>query len=252
MIINLEILTYEYDIDLKELVIKRFMSEHSESIEVIGIPESSDIKIAIHIKLLPLICSFLSELIMKILCPMEIARYIDLYAVDQNRKKSLMNQTLRKIEHNTFSSNLADRLENYFRTNKKLILEGYVHFLMSDELAFWKECVEQTIDDVLLHSEYMELIRLVGLFIGTPYSETNSLELKFNSDGSCILSDKQNLKIESPPGYDDDMLDLLINMSPNQLTVIDNSSSTHNNFLAKLSSKLNKKINIVYRPNDLT
>ncbi len=252
MIVNLEITTYEYDLDLKELIINPLTADYSEEIVIIGTPTSSKIKLEIPEKLLSAVCVVLTNLIIKKICPIEVGRYINLYGINQSHKTNLVNQVIKRIERNTYPLDIASQLEDYFKASKKLILEGYVHFRMTNELNFWKECVDLTIDDVLLHSEYMELIRLIGLFIGTPCCETDSLELKFNPDGSCILSDKQNLKIESPPGYENDMMDLLINMSPDRLTVIDSSGNDHNEFLAKLSSKLNNKINLVYRPKDLT
>lgn len=251
MILNLEISTFEYDVDLIELVLNSLISDHKEGIEAVGKPTASNIGFTIHEELLSALCITLSELIIKRICPIEVKRYMNLYGIDGNRKAYLTNQAIKRIERNTFPLDIANELENYFQANKKLVLEGYVHFRMSNELSFWKECVDLTIDDVLLHSEYMELIRLIGLVFGTPCSETDSLELKFNPDGSCILSDKQSLKIESPPGYENEMMDLLINMSPERLTVIDNSNKAHNEFIAELNSKLNNKIDVVYRPKDL-
>lgn len=218
---NIIVCTYEYDIDLEKLLSKRLKqydkriditASESKKILYLEVSEETDLK---------QLCAALSELILLDLRHFEIARMVNLLNLPVEDKKQVTTTAACTAVHYMDFSKTAEQLFEYFSTNRRMVLEGYLRFILQDVIEIWNVCIDVAAEELLLREEYTELLKLLSLFTELSPPNEQEITLILHSDGSCTLTDNDNLRIECALNSDDGVLSMLIGMSPRKILIYD-------------------------------
>ena len=112
-------------------------------------------------------------------------------------------------------------MEDYLATENEMNVEGYLRFRMREKLETWQLCVERAAADLMLCSEWGELMELLSALSRENGRHTGEISVCLNPDGSCTLTDDSDVRIEYVDCTDEGIVHLLMNMAPERLTVYD-------------------------------
>ena len=116
--------------------------------------------------------------------------------------------------------------------------------MLPEIIETWQACIDASLDEIMLRDEYLELVRLLGAFVSEPNDHVRCVNLILQPDGSCVLTDENDLRIECSPGCEKNILDTLADISPEKITVYDLSMGRFNDFKESLKSMFGGRIEV--------
>lgn len=233
---NIRVCTYEYDIDLLKVFSTRILHRVKSNIVLESVQGGRCVEIKYNEDQFAEVCRIIAEVILLDLSRIEIASMVQAYNIEAESKSTVIHSACSRAFRHADPDAVTERLGDYFARENTLVLEGYLHFMMQEEIKLWQSCVDSAIDDILLRDEYLELVRLLKAFIDIPCDDVGNVSLMLQPDGSCTLTDSQELRIESSPGCEDEMLELIISMSPSKITLYDLSRGALGGFVDSIKS----------------
>lgn len=213
--------TYDYDVNMEKLLARRLRKQEFE-------PEmdSSISKKRVTIRLnddegLVKLSNALSELILIDLRHLEIARITNALPFTLEEKRRLLPLALKSSIQYSDYKKTAEEIYDYLKENDLLIAEGYMRFRMQDVMETWSVCVDAAAEEQLLHEEYMELMRLLGMFVDLRAPATSAVTIILHPDGSSTITDENDVRIDCAEGNDGGVLSMLIGMAPEKIYLYD-------------------------------
>ncbi len=235
--------TYEYDLDLENLFSNRLQRKECH-ISFRSAADKRSLKIECPDDELVILCGILSEILMLDLRYIEITRMVEAFGAAPESKREIIRTACANAVRLMDFESTSTRLENYLSHESTLVLEGFLHYMMQDHMQTWYACVDAAIDEVLLRDEYMELVRLLKAFVSIPSDDIGSVNLILQPDGSCTLTDACELRVDCSPGSEDEMLELMIDIAPERITVYDLSMGVFSEFKKKLKRIFGERVEV--------
>ena len=221
-----EILTYEYDLPLLKLLNRR-MSELDCAYALETIAEGVVMKIRGE-KPEDAAAEALATVLGRDLRYFALAEYADALPLSLSEKQSVLADALEAAQCREERRILKQKIADYLKTHRTLVLEGFLRFRMQEFLMLWELAVEQAAAKVLMNKEYGELIETLRRFVNGRTSRVDALSVCIHADGTITLSDENDVHIEYVDCAPDGILNLLVNMAPGKLTVYDLSGKEKN------------------------
>ena len=221
-----EILTYEYDLPLLKLLNRR-MSELDCAYALEAIADGVVLKIRGE-SAENAAAEALSFVFGRDLRYFALAEYADALPLTLADKQTVLRDALEAAQCREERKILKQKIADYLKTHRTLVLEGFLRFRMQEFLMLWELAVEQAAARVLMQKEYGELIETLRRFVDGRTSRVGSLSVCIHADGTITLSDDNDVHIEYVDCAPDGILNLLVNMAPKRLTVYDLSGNEKN------------------------
>jgi YtxC-like family. len=221
-----EILTFEYDLPLLKLLNRR-MSELDCAYTLEAIPDGVVLKIrgdrSERAAAEALLCVLGRDLRY-----FALAEFADALPLSLAEKQTVLADALEAAQCREERRILKQKIADYLKTHRTLVLEGFLRFRMQEFLMLWELAVEQAAARVLMNKEYGELIETLRRFVDGRVSRVAALSVCIHADGTITLSDDNDVHIEYVDCAPDGILNLLVNMAPGKLTVYDLSGKEKN------------------------
>lgn len=221
-----EILTYEYDLPLVKLLDRR-MSGQDAAYALEAVPDGAVMKIRGE-KPEDTAAEALSAVLGRDLRYFALAEFADALPLSLSEKQSVLKDALETAACREERRILKQKIADYLKMHRTLVLEGFLRFRMQEFLMLWELAVEQAAARVLMNKEYGELIETLRRFVDGRTSRVGSLSVCIHADGTITLSDDSDVRIEYVDCAPDGILNLLVNMAPMRLTVYDLSGNEKN------------------------
>ncbi|MCH5278315.1 MAG: hypothetical protein J1E60_00820 [Christensenellaceae bacterium] len=236
------IITYDYDVNMEKLLIRRLRKQEFEP-EI----DSSESKKRVTITIsddecLVKLSNALSELILIDLRHLEIARIANALPFTREEKRKLLPRALKSSIQYSDYSKTAKELYDYLTENDILIVEGYMRFRMQDVMETWSVCVDTAAEEQLLHEEYMELMRLLGMFTELRAPATGAVTIIMHPDGSSTITDENEVRIDCAQGNDGGVLSMLIGMAPEKIYIYDLSRGRNSNLKESIKTLFGSRV----------
>ena len=165
-------------------------------------------------------CRAVSRLLNRDLSCFEIARMVDSLPLSLLEKQQILPESLKNLRSSEKVFGLERALREYFQSEEKLNLEGFMRFRMQDILSSWSLCVDHAAEELLIKRESYELMKFIGKFVSLQAPRIKEVSLCFNPDGSCILTDDNDVRIEYS-ACTDGLIGVLVGLAPEQIMVYD-------------------------------
>ena len=115
---------------------------------------------------------------------------------------------------------------------------------MQDALSFWALCIDRVAEEMQLEAEYSELMRILGAFAELQSPKIKEVSLCVNPDGSYTLTDDSDVRIDYEARARDGVIDVLVGLAPERITVYDLSGGKNDRFNETLSKVFAGRIKI--------
>lgn len=240
---NILVCTYEYEIDLEKIFSNRLQRKDC-SICFTASPNKRGLKIECAEEELPILGALLAEIMLLDLRYIEINKMVNSFGVAESSKHEVVCSSCGSAARLTNFPAASEQITRYLKNRTTLVLEGFLHFMMQDYVQIWHSCVDAAIDEVLLRDEYLELVRLLKVFISLPSEENVGVNLILQPDGSCTLTDSNDLRVDCAPGNEKDMLEFITGITPERITVYDLSMGLFNEFKSELRKAFGERVEV--------
>ena len=84
-------------------------------------------------------------------------------------------------------------INNYFLSNKQMVLDGFVNFRIKEYMNLLDEQVDLSVDNFLVEREYIEFVNLLKIYINSKHSLTNLIHLIYINGETILLDEKKQL-----------------------------------------------------------
>ena len=166
-------------------------------------------------------CAAVAELLMMDLAQFEIAYMVNELPISLEEKKTVLPGAIRMARRAAGIGAVQNALVEYFGCNSHLQLEGYMGFRMKEYRRDWERCVLKAADELLLETEYMELMRVLAAFVKLRSPRTGDIYVILNPDGSCTFTDDKDIRIDYERCTGDGIMSVLVGLAPENITVYD-------------------------------
>ena len=211
--------TQKYDVDLERLLARRLVQADC-AFATEPIPGGVAVSVQGGDAL-----ERLSEAVAALLCRdlqyFELAHMTDALPLDLPQKQEVLTEALESARCLERLEEVRRGVEDYLATENEMNVEGYLRFRMREKLETWQLCVERAAADLMLCSEWGELMELLSALSRENCRHTGEISVCLNPDGSCTLTDDSDVRIEYVDCTDEGIVHLLMNMAPERLTVYD-------------------------------
>ena len=219
--------TWEYDADIRKLLTRRLKRLGSE-IEVRGEDEKHAQAEIQGIVQAEEWCAAIAGLLLRDLAHFEMARLVNALPITLAEKQMVLPEAIKVSREVGSETSIFKELIQFYETKEDLNLEGYLRFRMRDVQKDWEMCVMRAAEEVLLQSEYMELMQVLSAFIQIRPPQIKDVYVILNPDGSCTLTDDQDSRIDYERCTGDGVMSVLVGLSPERITVYDLSGGKSN------------------------
>lgn len=240
---NILVCTYEYEIDLQRIFSNRLQRKNC-SISFKAASSGCGLEIEYAEEEISILGALLAEIILLDLRYIEITNMVDFLDVATESKDEVIRSACASAVRLMNFTAASEQITLYLKNETTFVLEGFLHFMMSDCIQTWYACVDAAIDEVLLREEYLELVRLLKVFINIPSEESNGVNLILQPDGSCTLTDSNDLRVDCAPGNEYEMIQFINRITPQHITVYDLSVGMFNDFKAELHQIFGDKVQV--------
>lgn len=239
---NKTVCTYEYEIDLNKCLFTR-LERHGWNLAFRGNGKSLNIETASCFEA-RMLASLLAEILLIDVRNIEMRKMAAHLAGSADSADDMIRIAAGNADRFVFFPTVAEKIEEYLKEHSTLVLEGFLRFMLPEIIETWQACVDASLDEIMLRDEYLELVRLLGAFVSEPSEHARCVNLILQPDGSCVLTDEGNLRIECSPGCEAGILDAITDIAPEKITVYDLSMGRFNDFKASLRSMFGGKIEV--------
>lgn len=219
-----EITTLEYDVPVERLLNRR-LGEDGEGFSLDVLPDGA----RVHLrggKAAERLAEAVTKILLRDLQYFVLAHMTDSMPLSLGEKRTVLTDALYAARMHEETTAIQTALTAFFQTERALCLDGFLHFRMQEVLMLWQLCVEQAASKVLLQKEYGELMQALQSYVRSRAARMEELRLCIHEDGSCTLSDNDQLEIEYADSSPDGIVTLLVNMAPRRLIIYDKSGGT--------------------------
>lgn len=211
--------TQKYDVDLERLLSRRLMQTDC-TFATEPIPGGVAVSVQGNDALMRL-----SEAVATLLCRdlqyFELAHMTDALPLDLPQKQEVLTEALESARCLERIEEVRRGVEDYLATENEMNVEGYLRFRMRERMETWQLCVERAAADLMLCSEWAELMELLSALSQGPGRRIGEISVCLNPDGSCTLTDDSDVRIEYVDCSEEGIVRLLMSMAPERLTVYD-------------------------------
>lgn len=146
------------------------------------------------------ICSILTYLIIdeyeEILLKKSIFK--NYFYFDNNEKNQILNTCFDIISENDDYINnrfqyIYESILEYLKTNKSIILTGFVNFRLQKYFSTLDEIVDDAVNTFIIEKEYLEFISLIKLYINSQNSNCDILHLIYLQNSAMLLDKDKNI-----------------------------------------------------------
>ena len=239
---NKTVCTYEYEIDLNKCFFSH-LERHGWSLSFRGNGNSLNIEIASCFEA-RMLASLLAEILLIDIRNIEMKKMASRLAESADSAADMIRIAAGNADRFVYFPSVAEKIEEYLKEHSALVLEGFLRFMLPEIIETWQACIDASLDEIMLRDEYLELVRLLGAFISEPNDHVRCVNLILQPDGSCVLTDENDLRIECSPGCEKSILDTLADISPERITVYDLSMGRFNDFKESLKSMFGGRIEV--------
>lgn len=166
-------------------------------------------------------CRALSDVLTMDLSQFELAYMVNELPVSLEEKKAILPEAIRLSRRRCAREKVQEMLEEYFGSHDHLVLEGFMAFRMKECKQEWERCVIRAADELLLNVEYMELMQALAAFVRLRAPRMREVYVILNPDGSCTLTDEEELRIDYERCTTDGIMSILVGLAPERITVYD-------------------------------
>lgn len=213
--------TYEYDANMEKLLERR-LRRQGFSRDFADGSDKQRIRIVIEDSAqLKQLCGALAELLLLDLRYFEVARMVNSLPFSLREKQTVLPEALKYSLHCCNCESVCKRLYQYLSENDLLVLEGFMRFRMRDTIDAWSLSVDRAAEELLLHEEYAALMQLIGSFAQIETSDVSQARIILHPDGSSTIIGDNNMRIDCAAGNDAGVINMLIGMEPEQVTIYD-------------------------------
>ena len=97
-------------------------------------------------------------------------------------------------EDKNFKLNLVyESLYNYLKSNKAIIIEGFVNFRLQSYIAFLCELLQEAVNQFLIDREYIEFVNLLKEYVESKVPKENTINLIYINSQAILLSQDGNI-----------------------------------------------------------
>lgn len=183
-----------------------------------------------------ILCNIITDTILKFYEINIIKRILSFnyFYFDEFERKKIQEICVKSLESNKLKNRnktIYTKVQKYFKSNKAMILDGFVTFRIKEYIEKIDELVDEGVNKYIIEKEYAEFISLLKMYVNSKEAETEEVHLIY-TNGESILLDKNKDIIT------------ISNNSFNAKYLSDVTFSSNDFALNALLSLLPKKINI--------
>lgn len=183
-----------------------------------------------------ILCNIITDTILKFYEINIIKRILSFnyFYFDEFERKKIQEICVKSLESNKLKNRnktIYTKVQKYFKSNKAMILDGFVTFRIKEYIEKIDELVDEGVNKYIIEKEYAEFISLLKMYVNSKKAETEEVHLIY-TNGESILLDKNKDIIT------------ISNNSFNAKYLSDITFSSNDFALNALLSLLPKKINI--------
>ena len=156
-----EITTLEYDVPLGRLLERRL-----REVGVSAAPEPAGDGVRVRLAgkdALQKLSQAVKKVLLRDLQYLVLARMADAMPLSLAEKRTVLTDALYNARMREDGAGLEYALEWFLREERRLCLDGFLHFRMQEVLMLWQLCVEQATGKVYVQKEYGELMQALQL-----------------------------------------------------------------------------------------
>lgn len=170
---------------------------------------------------LKLWCSAISELLTRDVMNIELASIVNELPMSLIDRQTILPEAIRYARRTLGAADMTRVLAEHYSQYEVLNLEGFLRFRMGDTICCWKRCITRAAQEVLLKREYDELVRILSAFDELRPVRLKELSICLNPDGSFTLTDESDARIDYEDVTEENMLNIVLGLQPERLTVFD-------------------------------
>ena len=235
-----EITAFEYDIPIERLL-RRRLDETACAIDVL--PNGARVRLNGEGAAARL-ADALAKVILRDLQYFVLARMTDAMPLALTDKRIVLTDALYAARSREEVVPVRGELLRFLTEQRALCLDGFLCFRMPETLMLWQLCVEQAASKVLVQKEYGELMQTLQEYVQAQRTRVNELRLCLHRDGSCTLSDDEQLHIDYADGSPDGIVSLLVSMAPRRLVIVDRSDGAQARLCDALKAVFSDRVEI--------
>ncbi len=235
-----EITAYEYDIPIERLLHRRLDGADC-AIDVL--PNGARVRLN-GAGAAARLADALAKVILRDLQYFVLARMTDAMPLALLDKRIVLTDALYAARSREEVAPVRAELARFLTEQRALCLDGFLCFRMPETLMLWQLCVEQAASKVLVQKEYGELMQTLQEYVQSQRARVNELRLCLHRDGSCTLSDDEQLHIEYADGSPDGIVSLLVSMAPRRLVIVDRSDGAQTRLCDALKAVFSDRVEI--------
>lgn len=244
---NLIVSTLEYDVNISDLLLRRMRESSSGNCETFTVAKNTPDTVELSICNDTQFDDFLdavSDLLLFDLSQFEIADMVKALPLTLDDQKIVLIEAIRYSKTAALRSSVRRSLKDHYQDSDSLVLEGFLRFRMRDTVRIWERCVDKAAEELLLRTERMELMGILGAFVRMRPARIKEVALILRPDGACSLTDDSDTHIDYPPDAYDSLVSLLISLSPRRITVYDLSDGICADLLTSIHRVFEDRVRI--------
>lgn len=143
-----------------------------------------------------LTCLLFNEFEYEFLKKIILQNYFYFDSIETNKVLNICEDILCDSEEYSFENRyniLFNNFFEYFSSNNKLYLNGFLLFQNKKYLEYLENTVDLAVNKFIIEREYLEFISLLKIYINSHSSETNLVRLYYNSSSPTLFDEHNNL-----------------------------------------------------------
>lgn len=126
----------------------------------------------------------------------------DIKKIEKNCYESLGMSTDSSNHFNMYKSDndfnnrklvLKNDIDKYLKSQKSIIVEGFVKFRIKDYLKYIEDAIDISVNQFVVDKEYNDFIKLIKLYVESRPYGSNTIFLIYNNGESTLLNEKNEI-----------------------------------------------------------
>ena len=185
------------------------------------------------------------------------------FNIDERKEilqRSLDSVNKLKIDKNDAlgqKSIILEELVNYFESNSKINLKGFITFRLKDYVEELKIVIDEAVEDFLMDKEYNEFIKLLRYFVDVQEPKVDIVHIYMKEENNYSLFDNYGKEIndeylrliaaemkENDISYDDLLISSLITIAPNNIIIHKTGNNNFEYIINTIKRIFNQKVEL--------
>ena len=211
--------TQKYEVDLGRLMQKRLCALYSPFSEL----KENKSSAALYTKSKAdelLWCKAAADMIQYDIAYLELAERARALPLTMSEKTWILKKAA-QLSRRITDASISGEIQRFYENAENLNVEGFIIFRAPRLQSAWDGCIREAAEELLLETEYMELIGVLSGFVRMQEPRVKNIYIVLHPDGGCTLTDDRDARINYANCAEDGIISVLVSLAPEHITVYD-------------------------------